>query len=808
MCISTTVSKRSLYGTVPIANERKVTILFALVCGAVLCSHAWGQELVESAIVGIDENGFPMICGTENPQAEMESLGDSLTEEVLSATGLDAGQRGWECIPGVIRNDGVDGFMLEVDTNGPVNDVTLVNSGKFTVPGQSNSDVPVPLHDDGLNGDRVAGDEVFTIGPIRYPAPIPTHQGYPDGLAFALVANVLIEEIDGTVVYAFLRPPEVGLMRPDVAADADVTQLCKNIQSTPHLLNIKSSSHSSQKVLRAQPSGLEEVTKEIYTVLPDSFDFFVYLSTNKVERTNHSRGGVVGRHRSVQVNYTGTGRSLADRTEQWGSAGKLLSVNITDIGASGANTNNITHEIMHQWASWADSDVFEFSDRGGHYSPFSNVGSVLGGFLWMDNLDGTHTLDCDPFTGASGLIYAPPLDRYMMGLIDGALVPNAMVYDPALGFPGQVCTSGPQPFESADIVEVVSIEDIQSVHGVRTPGPADAQRDFRIAFIAESHERFLTDVEMTFYEILAQTYGTSIPDGEPTPRVASGMVPIERFFGEGTTWNTEIVEPNEPPVPSTGGPYTVECRDATDGSTKVTLDGSGSSDPDGDALSYMWMTDGGSIDDASSESPTLDLTGVDLGMTFDVTLMVDDGTEIVSAMTTVMLEDTVAPMIVCPAAITLEPTAPEGNVVSYTPLASDACDADVDIVCDVASGSIFPVGSTTRVTCTATDDAGNKAECSFTVTILSIEDALDGMSAAIDALEAEGTLNEGNAKALQRTLRNVSRSLERGKDDAACSQLVDFLLNVQEQMDLQKLNAEEGGTLISSALNILDTLGC
>ena len=64
-------------------------------------------------------------------------------------------------------------------------------------------------------------------------------------------------------------------------------------------------------------------------------------------------------------------------------------------------------------------------------------------------------------------------------------------------------------------------------------------------------------------------------------------------------------------------------------------------------------------------------------------------------------------------------TGQAGDVaVSYdAPTATDIVDADPAVDCSPASGSPFPVGKTTTVTCTATDDSGNSASGSFTVTV-------------------------------------------------------------------------------------------
>src|SRR6185503_12292687 len=57
-------------------------------------------------------------------------------------------------------------------------------------------------------------------------------------------------------------------------------------------------------------------------------------------------------------------------------------------------------------------------------------------------------------------------------------------------------------------------------------------------------------------------------------------------------------------------------------------------------------------------------------------------------------------------------------VTNFTTTASDNCPG-VTVVCTPASGSCFPVGTTT-VTCTATDASGNTATCSFTVTVFNV----------------------------------------------------------------------------------------
>jgi len=84
---------------------------------------------------------------------------------------------------------------------------------------------------------------------------------------------------------------------------------------------------------------------------------------------------------------------------------------------------------------------------------------------------------------------------------------------------------------------------------------------------------------------------------------------------------------------------------------------------------------------------------------------------------TVTVNDTSAPMFSnCPTNITVSPTANCKAIVNWTaPAANDNCGIPT-IVANYNPGSEFNAGTTT-VTYSATDAAGNKATCSFTVTV-------------------------------------------------------------------------------------------
>jgi hypothetical protein len=83
---------------------------------------------------------------------------------------------------------------------------------------------------------------------------------------------------------------------------------------------------------------------------------------------------------------------------------------------------------------------------------------------------------------------------------------------------------------------------------------------------------------------------------------------------------------------------------------------------------------------------------------------------------TVTVRDTTPPVLTLPIVPTVNTTNPQGTVVSFSGSAQDAVSGSVPVVFNPASGSTFPVG-TTSVTATATDAAGNTTTKSFTVTV-------------------------------------------------------------------------------------------
>jgi hypothetical protein len=82
----------------------------------------------------------------------------------------------------------------------------------------------------------------------------------------------------------------------------------------------------------------------------------------------------------------------------------------------------------------------------------------------------------------------------------------------------------------------------------------------------------------------------------------------------------------------------------------------------------------------------------------------------------VVFADVTPPVLTLPSNITAEATSAAGAVVTFTATAIDDVDGPVPVTCTPASGSTFPLGTTT-VQCSAHDAHNNTAHGSFTVTV-------------------------------------------------------------------------------------------
>jgi len=455
------------------------------------------------------------------------ALGGSLAP---AAAGQPEPTRHWACIPSVIRADGVESFRIEVTVNSGATDVSLGELSGFVDLGAPTS---LDINDDGTGADRVAGDGVFTAGPFVYdtdmsfPDYFARDPSSPSGLFQASVVEVRWTDETGASAQ-FLLPPTVGLLRSELPVVRRIVPDA-NRSLSPHVLNLRTTGSPVQRTLRGLENALPGLTRQALGSIADRVDFLVFLSVDKVELvpSGAAQNFQAGRHLRVQTEFTGTALPVMDDSAAYGSSGSLLGINVLDGLGRGVRSANATRELLRHWSAYVPDTLLSLD---GSYRPQSSAASLVGGFRWVRNRDGTYTRDCD--VGRNGAYRAPPIDLYFMGLIEAADVAPIMLSDPDEPLECGATVTGP-------IIEV-GIDTIMGSYGERLPRPAQAQRDFRIAFVVASEDRLLNKTELTFYDRLAEHYVSAVPPGDADPYLGDNWASIDRFFGESVRGRTEL----------------------------------------------------------------------------------------------------------------------------------------------------------------------------------------------------------------------------------------------------------------------------
>jgi len=199
----------------------------------------------------------------------------------------------------------------------------------------------------------------------------------------------------------------------------------------------------------------------------------------------------------------------------------------------------------------------------------------------------------------------------------------------------------------------------------------------------------------------------------------------------GLVWQLEQ-EPEEPPpagdppTADASGPYTVIAGNA------VTLDGTGSSDPDGSALTYEWDLDFDGVAfsvDATGATAVLETTAADAGRVIDVALRV-------------------------------------------------------------------------------TNAAGASSVDTSTVSVQSVEEAIDALISAVEELGAAGELSRAQAAKLTRLLVNVRVGVQRERSVPACKSLDTFILRIDRLATEDTLTEATADALTGDAEAIGSAIGC
>jgi hypothetical protein len=295
--------------------------------------------------------------------------------------------------------------------------------------------------------------------------------------------NIFINVVDGSV-------PAVP-----------VRQLGAGVRATTRVVNF----HRS-----GTPSGdLRPIVQQFYTHFPDDFDFVQVVFTLPIYFANRY-------HFAVRNDVAGIGLSIFDNSSQYGSAGRLLGLNVFPIdNYFDTGEAAFSHELGHQWVNFSKLQSLQ---PGPHWPPSTMARGIMGFNIPGSNVGGEFNWNIEPLTATTARTTAgtsthefSDFDLYLMGFLPAPQVQPGTVL---LGTPCANCIVSST---------TVTIGDLIAAQGPRIPDSSVAPRSFRLATIVVSRDRVLNDDEMALLEYFAAR-------GE-----ASQPLPYTSGFARGTT---------------------------------------------------------------------------------------------------------------------------------------------------------------------------------------------------------------------------------------------------------------------------------
>lgn len=354
------------------------------------------------------------------------------------------------------------------------------------------------LRDDGTNGDRVAGDNVFTGDAADAFCSSNALDASSDGVIARTLGGRLLLKNGGVVDNAFTA--SVGEVSRSLRDVFPVNDLGDGLRLTRHALFVEDRNHDIfpnypfADVFDGQ--ALIAAGRKLYSVFPDVYDLIIltpgttmYDPTSLVERTPFlSRV-------SNQVKHIGMPADDRWDPASWGSAGHLQSA----VWLSFGSLSIADHEVAHNWGAGIGRTL-GLSDSGGHWEALTDISGQLSNFYRKSDGRLGHFAHNGDLTwrwvpNSVNQPYAP-LELYLMGLIGPEEVPPVHI----LTSPD---TTNLERITAASVRTVTMQDIIQAEGGVRDPGVATSQKHFNVAYVVAQDEPY-TDAHFAFFSQLSK----------------------------------------------------------------------------------------------------------------------------------------------------------------------------------------------------------------------------------------------------------------------------------------------------------------
>ena len=325
-------------------------------------------------------------------------------------------------------------------------------------------------------------------------------------------------------------------MAPLNVPKSRVERIDDTTQYASHVVNLVIPGFGNGRLTDYGDYRLDMAARRFYEHFADEYDSIAFVAAETTVADYKAFA------RRVRQPVSGLGRSLFDRSAEYGSAGILRTVEVYE-GAVFATMETSHHEIGHTWVDDWDWSALtggvELYDQTSH-TPLLYPGEVFTGVLYP-YVRVARTEDGEGFvlehTPAPAALH--PTTLYRMGLIGPESVPDLLLFE-----------NQRQGLRVGDRIDGgvrrVHINDIMAEHGRRS-GPVDST--WRRATVIVSRDELLSQAEMDFWNFFAArhaaTEGVTTSKGVPSWYEATGG---RARLHTDITPKTRVKIVNEPPL--------------------------------------------------------------------------------------------------------------------------------------------------------------------------------------------------------------------------------------------------------------------